>query len=207
MRWEAVGLRERGESRRSRKFYPATDLSISTKPRMMHGNGRRTVGPGPSACNSGWASLRRWLEKHSLLNRVGGSARQQIEQMQIPMARPPGPTPMGREDPGMLPVLPTNGVDSTARTPASSTTAKAGVPKKIGLSATSSTMICARALKAVPHTACPSWTQSKNSRKGLLNPRWASIRKAAEAGSKSWILAMSACPASAGNGEGVLSLR
>jgi len=55
LRWEAVGLCESGESRRSRKYYPATDLSISTKPRMMNDNGRRTVGP-VSACNGGRAA-------------------------------------------------------------------------------------------------------------------------------------------------------
>ena len=54
--------------------------------------------PGRQPANGGRASLRRWLEKHSLLNPVGGIARQQIEQMQVPAARPPGPTPMGRED-------------------------------------------------------------------------------------------------------------
>jgi hypothetical protein len=64
----------------------------------MNNKGRRTVGPGPSACNGGRASLRRWLEKHSLLDPVGGIPRQQIEQMQVPATRPPGPTPMGRED-------------------------------------------------------------------------------------------------------------
>ena len=166
MRWEAVGLRERGESRRSRKFYPATDLSISTKPRMMNDNGAEQSAPGRQpataagpACGDGLKSIRCSIQSAALrANRLSRcksrrrgrqGLRRWVERM-----------------PSMLPVLPTNGVDSTARTPASSTTSKAGVPKKIGLSATSSTMICARVLNAVPHTACPSWTQSKNSRKG-----------------------------------------
>ena len=55
-------------------------------------------------------------------------------------------------------------------------TSRAGVPTKIGLFSTSSTMTRSPRCNAVPHAACSPWTASKNSRNGRSNPRCAVIR-------------------------------
>ena len=71
----------------------------------------------------------------------------------------------------------TSGVDCTARAPAAIMTSRAGVPTKIGLVSTSSTMTRSPRCKAVPHAAWSPWTESKNSRNGRSKPRCAVIRK------------------------------